>query len=227
VQASNYLRTLSDLGVRYSEVVQRSASLYLDAVTRSACGEGSLPNTSELYKRYFEYLRRDVPAAYLKVARCGVECMLKSLDASVELANEFNSVVLGPIRQPATQPSADRNMPSADLSFVGDADQTLSQSLVIANKLDRAVSVGFEISEFVADSGGPPVRTKVEVSPSEFELAAGQECVVKCSVLLASEFSPGEPYRAVLRATGFPSMNVTLLALVTESAIAIHPVAAL
>jgi len=225
MQASNYLRTLSDLGVRYSETVQKSASLYMDAVTRSARGEGSLSNTSELYRRYFEYLRRDVPAAYLKVAKCGIECLLTSLDASVELANEFNIVVLAPIRQPATKPLADRDMPSADLSFVGGADQTLSQSLVIANKTDRVVTVGFEISEFVTDSGGLPVRAKVEVSPSEFELVAGQERIVKCSVSLASEFLTGEPYRAVLRVTGFPSMNVTLLALVTESTVEIRPAA--
>jgi hypothetical protein len=217
MQAGNYFRTLSDLGVRYSEAVQKSVALFADAATRSARGEGSLSDASELYKRYFEYLRRDVPAAYLEVASCGLEFLFKTLDTSVELANEFNKVVLAPIRQPATRPSANCAMPSVDLCFVGDVDQTLSQSLVIANKTDNAVVVGFEISEFVNGDGCPPVRAKVEISPSEFELLADQERIVTCSLTLASEFLTGKPYRAILRVTGFPSMNLPLLALVTEN----------
>ena len=223
MQAREYIQSLGNLAVQYSEAWQKGVTQYYECVTRAGRGEGGAPSPGGLIKRYLAYVQRDVPAAYLKVVESGMDFLSSTLDVGVELTNEFYKSVY---EQPADAQGgtvANGPPPATDLVFEGAAGQTVSRSFIVANKTANAASVGFEISEFVSHDESQRVRAMVELTPSAFELQPGEEHVVNCRLPLTSDFRPGQPHHAVLRVTGFPHMDVTLLAIVTGEEISAEP----
>jgi hypothetical protein len=106
-------------------------------------------------------------------------------------------------RETQARPSA-----PSEFTFEGFAEETLGKRFLVSNKSAQPVAVVLEVASFVPETGGTPLQ--VNLSPQAFSLGAYEEKVVECGVTIPPLLSPMTDYRAVLSASGLPSLSIGL-----------------
>jgi hypothetical protein len=209
---------LQDLGERIQQLIARSleeqfraSQRYYEVMQRAGRGELLTKSVGEGYWRF-------VQEESTRYARNLATLSLDYYHTLIEMGRSYNDLffdqVLG-IRADATPASAASAGPEAPLprrveiemrAAVG-AEATASFSL--ENNRDEPLEISFFVSDFVGPTVTAAFRPPLQIQPSRFTLAPGEERSVTLRLFVPVEcFVPGQRYTATIMVRGYDHLEL-------------------
>ena len=142
----------------------RSASRHQMLVERIAAGQISAAQVQERNRRFLE---EQAPQFVNEVMQLGLAFVKRLQRSSFTLTETLYDRVLGPDSDSESPPE-----PPICVELRGPSGSVASASIVVENTGNGAADVVCRVSEFVARAFGRRVGSALEISPSQFTLAA-------------------------------------------------------
>jgi hypothetical protein len=158
---------------------------------------GAIP-PSQVQEQGRRYLETHAPQFLSEVMDLGLTFVGRLQQSSSTFTDGLYDRVLGPDAGPASAPE-----PPICLGLRGPSGSVASAEIVVENTQAQAADVVCRASEFAARAFGRRFHAALEVLPSRFVLAAGEQREVNLRLTLdASLFAPGADYVATLQISG-------------------------
>lgn len=177
----------------------RSLARQQRLIDRVAAGEIPAAAVHEHGRRFLE---TQAPQFLSDVMALGLRFIEQLQGASASATDGLYDVILGPER-PAESPRTDGLAPPVCLELRAAPGGVASASLVVENTRAAPAEVVCRVSEFVSRVGSAHVRPTVDISPSRFTLAPGEQRDVDLRLVLDRvQFATGTDYIATLLVSG-------------------------
>jgi hypothetical protein len=192
VDLTNWFQALAAYATEQSA---RGMSRYQKLVEQVAAGEISPSEVQEQGRRFLE---QHAPEFLGEVMNLGLTFVGRLQQSSSSFAEGLYDRVLGPDADRSGAPE-----PPICVELRGPTGSVVSACIVVENTRLDAADVVCRASEFAARAGGRRFRSALDIVPSQFTLAPGEQRDVTLRLALdPSVFAPGADYVATLRISG-------------------------
>jgi hypothetical protein len=96
------------------------------------------------------------------------------------------------------------------MSLAAPPDSLVRSPFRLENNRSTAISIGFEVTPFVSESGHSIVSAEVAFDPPSLELKPGQEARIELVLAVTREFVPGNTYLATVTVKGLEATQLLL-----------------
>jgi hypothetical protein len=154
-------------------------------------------------KEYLSHVAQTVPNHLSKTFQAGMQVYGALIQPGSQPYTQAAAEAAAAVRETqATSPA------SSEFTYEGFAGETLGKRFLVSNKSPQPVTVALEVSSFVPDPG--TALMQVNLVPQAFSLGAYEEEIVECGITIPAQLAPLTDFRAVLSASGLPSLSIGL-----------------
>ena len=187
---------------------------YWKLVTDVARDPGSLQSAQ---REYLTHLAQSAPNQVSKTLQAGAHLYGALIQSGGQIASQIytqtaqefqraTNVAATAVSEAATNGAHAAS--TSEFSFEGFVGETIGKRFLVANKSLQPATVALVVSAFSPEPSGTSLQ--MDFVPRTFTLGASEEKVVECRVTIPATLVPMTVFRAVLSATGIPSLNLGL-----------------
>jgi hypothetical protein len=132
------------------------------------------------------------------------------VDLSLEYFRGITEIFGGSVNAPTQTETPDADAGAGVLIMEGEDGAAVGSAFLVTNDIGRPIPCEIVASEFT-DPAGARVHVKAAFDPQKFELAPGEQRVVKAQVTIDGRLTPGTAYNGEFGILGLPGFSVPVV----------------